>query len=440
MPKFVLSDLNLDSLTSVEAITGTMQELQRSFSDRIATQEELDAFANLEERLNLVRGTEQVRSRVEWLNQPDGNAPTQAANPSGQVIGDGSIDSEEYTRAFREYLITGMPNGDLEQRRSQTAGIGTSGGYTIPTTMQNKIIEKMEMFGGGIYRDAFKIRTTTSEKIAWQTVDDRSANAPDEQRAVVVNEGGIFTGGTDISFGRDQLDSYIYAAGGPNQEGIRVSRVLLQDSQIDIEDIVSEKLVERIMRLMAYHWVRGNGVSEPEGIIRNFTTANLPAGDYTNGHGAYELLDDTAGIQFDDLINIEHSIDPAYRDTGRAAYYMHDKSVKAVKKMKNAAGDNLWRNSNSTMASGTQGTELTDYPINVDQGFSVLDVDSDTTIWGVFGDIYKGFAIREINNVAVEANPYSFQKNLEIEYFAWAQADSVIQDPNAYVAIVGEAA
>jgi HK97 family phage major capsid protein len=322
-------------------------------------------------------------------------------------------------RAFNHYLRTGKENADLVELRSQSEGTGTEGGYLVPDGFRNKLIERMKAFGG-IANVVENLDTTDGRNLPWPTVDDTG------NLGEVVDEGGTFTSGADITFGTASLGAYSYMAGGGSSLPLRVSLELIQDAAFDVEGLVSRKLGERIARMQSTHLVTADGVKKPLGI--------------TYGLTGIELLADTAGVTYDDLINFIHSVDPAYRERARWAF--NDTSLATIEKIKDSHGDPIWRPADANMGTGAQGGSsgtLLNYPVTIDQAFPNISAADNTVNWGVFGDLAEGYVRRTVKQYEVLVNPYNRMANRQVEYTAWARMDATQQNTNAYVALTGEA-
>jgi HK97 family phage major capsid protein len=59
---------------------------------------------------------------------------------------------------------------------------------------------------------------------------------------------------------------------------------------------------------------------------------------YTAGNST--TSGETTAITYDDLVELEHSVDPAYRKNAR--FMMSDTALKTVKKLKDGIGRPLW--------------------------------------------------------------------------------------------------
>jgi HK97 family phage major capsid protein len=240
----------------------------------------------------------------------------------------------------------------------------------------------------------------------------------------IVDEGGTFTSGADLTFGTANLSAYSYMAGGGSSLPLRLSLELIQDAAFDVQGLVSRKLGQRLARIQAKHLITGNGAGQPKGLIQGLTGVEIAA--------------DTAGITYADLVTFIHSVDPAYRASG-CRWAFNDNTLKLVRLMEDAAGDPLWRPDSADMATGLGGGTLMGFPVTIDQGFPDVDVDANDVNWGVFGNLSEGYVIRRVRDIALIVNPWTRASYRQIEYSAWARMDATQQNTNAYVALTGEA-
>jgi len=341
--------------------------------------------------------------------------------PAGQTAAARQADTLD--RAFLAYMRTGQPNQDIVQLRAQGEGAGTEGGFLVPDGFRDRLVERMKAFGG-IAQVTDEFNTSTGNPVPWPTLDD-TANTGE-----IVAEGGTFSSGADLVLGSAELSAYRYMAGGGSSLPLRVSVELAQDSAFDIESLVTRILGTRIGRIQAVHLVRGTGVKEPLGIITGRTQANS---------GSIEIANDANGITYADLITFEHSVDPAYRESGRCRWAFNDQSLARIKKIVDSHGDPLWRPNTADMSTGTGGGTLNGYPVTIDQAFPDFSAADNTVNWGVFGDLQEGYVVRRVKEVVLVVNPWTRASNGQIEYTAWARMDATQQDTNAYVALTGEA-
>ena len=381
--------------------------------DRPLTEEEATAYEKLEAKMAAAARSDAIVAR---------QTARATVEPPVRPTHTPAKKDEGYEKAFDAYMRTGKPNADLEFKNAQSEGTASEGGYLVPTTLRQKIVDRMKAFGG-IANVSESISTSTGENINWPTIDD-TANVGE-----IVQEGQTFVGGADLVFGEATLGAYEYMAGGGNATPLRVSLTLLQDAAFDVQGLISRKLGERIARIQAPHLVTGNGQGMPLGIAY--------------GRVGIELIDDTKGVQYDDLVNFIHSVDPAYRETG-CRWAFNDQSLATLEKIKDSNGDPIWRPASADMSTdasgGGGGGKLMGYPVTIDQAFPDIDVDNNEVNWGVFGNLSEGYIVRRVKDVELLVNPYARMAYRQIEFSAWARMDATQQNTAAYVALTGEEA
>lgn len=390
---------------TIEDITADMTNLIDSAVNRSMTAEEVSNYEAFETELQDVQRTDAIRLRNQAYNST--TIPAGVARP-------GVVTKEDPAAGIRNYLLTGKSNQDLGVRNAQSEGLPTEGGYLVPDLFRVKLQERLKMFGG-IASVAEHYDTGNGNPIEWPTIDD-TGNVGE-----IVQEGNTFSGGADLVFGTNQLSSYSYMTGGASASPLRVSRELIQDTSFDIMGLLSRLLGTRIARIQAVHWATGTGVGQPLGLFTGLTPVQNAA---------------NTGIAYDDLISAIHSVDPAYR--GNARWVMNDLTLASVEKLKDSAGNPIYRGRDANMALGLNESTLLGYPITIDQAVSTVVANSPTVQWGAFGDIKQGYVIRDVKSVELLVNPYTRMANRQVEFTAWARADGTQQDTNAYVTLSGK--
>ncbi|WP_257264983.1 phage major capsid protein [Endozoicomonas sp. ONNA2] len=204
----------------------------------------------------------------------------------------------------------------VEQRRLRadlSTGTDTAGGYLVPTDFATRLIEEMKLFGN--MRLVATIQQTDSGvPIEWPVADNL------DQEGEIVAENTAVTD-EDPTFGIKTIGAWKYSS-----KGVAVPFELLQDSRIDIEAYVVRLLAQRISRITNRHFTLGTGIGQPDGIVPSATKGATAATAVTIG--------------FDDLINLEHSVDPIYRMN--AQFMFADQALKTIKMLKDKEGRPLW--------------------------------------------------------------------------------------------------
>lgn len=403
-------------LDEMKALTALIDTEERALTD-----EEVERYEALETELQAAQRSVAIRARQTAYETP-------AVDPSVSAVVYAGAPSEEDTtleRAFADWARTGHENADVVELRAQSEGTGSAGGYLVPATMMNRMTDRMKAFGG-LIRVVDVLNTSSGETISWPTLDDTS------NEGEVVAENSAPASGADLTFGKNQLAAYRFSSTGTGGNPLRVPGELLQDSMFDVEGRILAKLGQRIARHAAPLFVSGNGAGQPQGIVDGCTSAN---------GRAIELNDDTDGVTFNDLVEFEHSVDPAYREMEGVGWAMNDASVKYIKKLTDSNGDPLWLpvTNDRIGVSLFRGT-LLGYPVTIDQGFDDIDVDDITDMWGVFGNLREALTVRVVGAPVVIRDPYSRKSYNQIEFVAHQRMDSVQNDIYSYVALTGEEA
>lgn len=394
---------------TVEDIVAALQDIIDAAEGRPLSDEEVQRYESLEVQLRNAQRSVEIRSRQQAYTAPV-NGGLATAVHVGTARRDDTLE-----RAFDSYIRTGRENADLVELRAQGTSPDTAGGFLVPETMRNKIVDRLKAFGG-LATAVEEIVTSSGEPLRWPTLDD-TANA-----GVIAPENTApASGGADLVFGEKVLGAFKYVAPGAGNLPLRVSVELLQDSAFDVQGLVTRKLGERIGRRQAVDWVTGNGTTEPFGI----DTGTAVAVDTF----------DAAAPTYDELVDAVHQVDPAYRMN--AVWSFNDATMAMVEKVLDANGRPLLNPAAEGIATGPHTTTLLGYPVVIDQAWPTY-TDAAATKWGVFGDLRSGYVIRRVKDLTLIVNPYSRANEGQVEYTLWARADGVPQDTAAYRVLVNE--
>ena len=341
-------------------------EIEREFDAMMADH---DKLAQRAERLEKAEKALRAASEpADISKRPVGENRSAPAIDQGEVV--------DYRHAFYEMVANGGVEGmDMEARkvlkqmeaRAQTAGTNSAGGYTVPTELAT-FIEKSMLASGPMYGDQYftVINTTAGNTFNIPTVDDTAV------AAVAHTEGGSVTddGGSDATFGQKSLGAYAF-----NSEWIRWSAELNVDSVLNMESLLGELVGERLGRIANSKLTTGSGSSDVEGIVTNSAEGKEAAA--------------TAAITADEIIDLIHSVDPAYRSAPSTAIMMNDSTLAAVRKLKDGNGNYLWQMGN--YQAGVPQTIL-GYDVVVNQAMDSLAAAKKVML---FGDMSK-FYVRKV--------------------------------------------
>jgi HK97 family phage major capsid protein len=275
-----------------------------------------------------------------------------------------------------------------EELRAQSTTT-TAGGYLIPEGFSNELERKLKAYGG--VRSVARVLTTPSgNDVPWPTVDDTSnvGELLTENSAVAAQ---------DVAFGQVILKAYKYSS-----KVVLVSMELLQDSAFDINSLLSDLLSERLGRITNTHFTTGDNSSKPQGVVS------------ASGVGVTGVSGQTTSVTGDDLIDLEHSINSAYRAGGR--FMMADSTLKAVKKIKDTQGRYMWL---PGLVAGEPNTILGyGYTINDDMATMAANAKSI-----VFANFSK-FIVRDVMQVTLLRLVERYAEYGQVGFIAFSRHDS----------------
>lgn len=396
-------------MRTIEEITAAMQAIS-DLPDGEINEERLAEFDALEKELRNVQAHTARLADVRQRNQGYNRVVVPAGVPSPRTA-----DSRERTdleKAFNAYLRTGIPNADIAglaaPTNAQGEGTSTAGGYMVPTSMRDKIVERLKSFGG-FGNETETINTEQGNPIDWLTLDD-TANTGD-----IAAEHAAPASGADLVFGKRTIGAYRYtSAGAGSNLPLRVSTALIRDAAFDIEGLVARKLGERIHRKQAPHWVTGTGVGEPQGILS--LTHDLD-------------LDTADAPDYQDLVDTQDELDAAYEDN--AKWLMRKNTWSQLRLIVDLNGRPIIQDSTDGISEKPR-RRLLGHDVIIDEAAPLLS-SAGITNPIAFGDFRQAYLRRFVGGVAILVNPYTRQSYGEIEYTGEMYADGLVQERAAYV-------
>jgi HK97 family phage major capsid protein len=318
-----------------------------------------------------------------------------------------NLDAKQYTlQLSRSPLRSLTPDGMAEWRAANgmttRAALGTSsgaiGGYTVADEMMKSLEVSLLAFGG-MRQAATVLRTTTGADLPWPTMND-TAN-----KGRIIGENSVMTN-TDISFGQIVFQAFKYTS-----DYVLVSWEFLQDSTINAAEVIGKALGERIGRITNDHFTTGDASSKPNGIV---TAAGA-------GVTATSL---TATTTYSFLMDLVHSVDPAYRVNGK--FMLSDAALKMVRKVLipqysgDTAGAPLWQPS---LVAGVP-DQLLGYPYVINQSMTAPA----TTVKSIiFGDLSK-YMIRDVRDITLVRAEERFIEYGQVAFLAWSRHDGDLLD------------
>lgn len=385
--------------------------------------------------------------KVDEINRVDAEitrmqkqADLDADNALETMIADTSranrIEANSPRGIYDTFLRKGMDGFTAEQqiiiKNTMSTTTGSEGGFTVPSLIANQLYDAMKAFG---------TMRATSEIL--KTTDGKPLSYPTSDGTAEVGEWiaqNTTATALDPSFGTASLN--VYKA---SSKIIAVPFELLQDSVINMETFVQNRLAQRIGRVGNLAFTVGTGTTQPDGIVPKASSGKVG----TTGQ--------TLTIIYDDVVDLVHSVDPAYRNYD-AAFMTNDSLLKVLRKIKDTAGRPIWTpsydggirsglNVSNTPNTGDQGTGtgngeggftnqsgaaifdyLLGYPVWVNNDMAVPAANAKSMIFGGL-NYYK---IRD----AMEVQMFRFTDSVytklgQVGFLAWCRMGGNLMDANA---------
>lgn len=315
-----------------------------------------------------------------------------------QMLKKGEI-KERMIEESRQEMITYREQESRAGASSpQSILVGTAGAYTIPEGFVNNLEVALLQYGG-IRMVADVMRTASGQDLPWPTVNDTTVKG---QR---INE-NTQVPTKDISFGALVFHAYKYTSGI-----VLVPVELMEDSAFNMAAVIGNLLGIRIGRILADEFTNTGAGAAPVGIVTAATLGQTAASP--------------TAIAGDDLYNLKHSVDPAYRTGPGVGWMFHDQILLAIKKLKDGLGRYLWQAS----LAGSSPDTLDGDPITINQSMvSTIASTNKTVLYGMLSK-YK---IRDVAEVRLRRLVERFADQDQEAFLMFSRHDGNLMDAGTH--------
>lgn len=389
------------NLTELQEKRGRLMTEARAALDEIKTNTDDARAAELEARHDTIMAdfdkVEKTIEREERMAGIEARAAERAEEarkkqrPTGgdtESRGADQDDGPEYREVFYKFLASGAALDELEpeerkvlragvaskdmEKRIQTTGTTTAGGYTVPVELADFIVKSMKDWGPMYNEDiATVISTSSGNVINIPTVDDTAVTAVKHTEGTALTDDG----GSDATFGQKQLGAYVF-----DTEFVKFSMELAQDSIFNMEQLLGSLLGERLGRIANKELTIGDGTGDPNGVVTASSLGKTAAA--------------AAAITGDELIDLLHSVNAAYRRSPKTRWQFADTTLAAIRKLKDGDGNYLW--SMGDVQKGEPGT-LLGYRYEINDDIAAIAASAKPVI---FGDFSKYF-VRKVGSPVI---------------------------------------
>jgi HK97 family phage major capsid protein len=276
---------------------------------------------------------------------------------------------------------------------AQSVGTNTAGGFTVPEGFMPNL-ERALLQYGGMREVATVLRTAEGNDLPMPNMNDTgntgallAENAQDAEQ--------------DLAFTVTTLGAYKYTS-----KIIRVSKELESDSSFNIGAEIGTATGTRLGRIENTHATTGTGSSQPNGIVTASTAGKTAAS--------------ATVITHDELLDLKHSVDPAYRMGGQASWMFNDTTLLAIKKLKDGDGRPLWQAGISVGEPDRIDGDI--FVVNQDMADIATAVKS--VLYGAMGKFY----LREVLGVTLVRLVERYADYHQIGYVAITRFDADLRD------------
>ena len=320
---------------------------------------------------------------------------------------EGGEDGKEALKLFAAWMRKGDRGISDEQwpllRNTMSTTTPSEGGFTVQSEVATQVIDALKAFGG-MRKVAHILRTATGAPLNFPTSDGTS------EEGEIVDQNASATD-LDLAFGTIPLPVYKYSS-----KVVTIPVELLMDTQIDIIAFLVARLRTRLGRVTNRHFTVGTGTNQPTGIV---TSA---------GSGKVGTTGQTLAVTYDDLIDLQHSVDPAYREMGNTGFMFHDTTLKVIRKLKDAQNRPLFVPGYDTDLTGVTGgfpDTILGSPFTINQHMPVMAANAKSILYGDF----SMYTIRDAMEIEVQRyydSPYA--KKGQVGFLAWLRSGGVLTD------------
>lgn len=280
---------------------------------------------------------------------------------------------------------------------------GSEGGYSVQSEVASQLIDSLKAYGG--MRSVSEVFVTAmGNPLSFPTSDGTS------ETGELIGENTTATG-ADPTFGTVAVNSFKYSS-----KIIAVPFELLQDSQIDIEAFVRQRLVTRLGRITNSHFTVGTGSGQPRGVVTGAAVGKTG----TTGQ--------TLTIIYADIVDLIDSVDAAYQALGNCRFMMPQSMRKVIRKIVDGSSRPIWTPSYDAGIAGGFSDYLMGFPVTLNNDMAAPAANAKTLAFGDFS-YYK---IRDVMQVSMfRFTDSAYAKLGQVGFLAWLRSGGNLVDTTA---------
>ena len=229
-----------------------------------------------------------------------------------------------YKDSFYEYLQIDEKAMSPESYKALQVGIDVDGGYTVTPFMSNRVSSRM--YETDPIRQLASVETIGTD--AYEMFMDNDEAGADWEGETVQNDNE-----DTPKMAKKRIPVHILATHP------KMTQMLIDDSNINIESWLANKVSEKFSRTESAAFVTGDSIGKPTG----FGTYAAWTTNGTYEHGKIEQVDMGHATAFttDGLIDVKYSMIEQY--LSRGTWLTNRLNVRDIMKLKDGDGQYIWR-------------------------------------------------------------------------------------------------
>lgn len=299
-----------------------------------------------------------------------------------------------------------FPTADEARIVNIAEGTPGAGGFMVPTLLLPKLVQKLAFYSAIIAAGATVIETPTGAPLNIPTVDETASGAG------IVTESSAASASDVTTFSNVTLNSAKFSSGV-----IPVSFEMLQDSALNVAEMMLDLLSRRLARGLNAFLTGGTGANQPRGVL---TGATL---------GTQLQVGSTAGVTFRGLRELYQSVDVAYRSLPSCGWMMSDSTLLVVQELADAVGRPLWLSDSLAPPAGSpRHGSLFGKPISINPAMPNLGAGATPILFGAF----ETYVVRVVSGAAfLRLDDSNYTRNGQAAFVAFGRYDGRGVSPNS---------
>lgn len=319
---------------------------------------------------------------------------------------------------YAKYLRFGIENMAPEDRQAilntMSVGTGSQGGYTVQTDVVASVLDALKAFGG-MRSVATILSTAQGNPMSFPASDGTSETGEWIAENVTATA-------ADPSFSTISLP--VFKA---SSKVIAIPFELLQDSSIDVEAFARTRMATRLGRITNTGYTVGTGTGQPTGVVTAATT----------GYTCANTTSQVTAVLYDSLIELQHSVDPAYRGLGNCGWMFNDSTLKKLRQMKDSQNRPIFVPGYEVGVPGGVPDTLLGSPITINQDFASMAASAKSI---AFGD-FSYYNIRDVMEMQMfRFTDSAYAKLGQVGFLAWIRTGGNLIDVGGAVKLLVNAA